>query len=125
MKNTLTHFLKPILQDRPVLLLMLLIAFVGVAYVIYAALSLSPTELQIATKYTAFGDTQYYRNKWYYLLTFIGLAVVIVSTHTGLMAKLHAREMRSMAVAVGWLSVLLLAILFVITRSVLGIAYLS
>ena len=125
MKKTLISLLKPVLQDRPVLLLIGLVALLGLAYVIYVGLALSPTELQIATKYTAFGDTQYYRNKWYYLFTFIGLAVVIVGCHTGIMAKLHARNMRSLALAMGWFTVILLAVLFVITHSVLGVAYLS
>lgn len=107
------------------LLISILIGILSVAYVIYVGLSLSPTELQVATHYTAFGDTQYYRNKWYYLFTFIGLALVIAITHIALMAKLYDREMRPVAVMLGWLTVLLIAVLFIVTHSVLGIAYLS
>lgn len=105
--------------------LSVLIVALMIVYIVYVALSLQPTELQVATRYTAFGETQFYRNKWYYLLSFIGLAVVSVAAHLILMAKLNGRNMRPLAFGLGWLTLLLLAILFVVTRSVLGVAFLS
>lgn len=105
--------------------LSLFIMAVGIAYIIYVSLSLSPTELQVATRYTAFGGTQYYRNKWFYLIGFIVFGLLITVLHIGTMLKLEARGMRPLAVSFGWLSILLMVILFLITFSVLGVAYLS
>ena len=94
-------------------------------YLVYIGLSLAPADLQIATRYTSFGSTQYYRNKWYYLLTFVVFGLMIVISHMGLIVKLATREMRPLAVAFGWLSVIVLGLLFFFTFSVLGVAYLS
>lgn len=125
MKKTITSSIKDILADRQLLLLSLGLIILAVSYIIYVSFSINPTELQIAIRYTAFGDTQYYRNKWYYLFAFIAFAVVVVISHIGLMAKLAKRDMRPIALALGWMTVILLVILALITRSVLGIAYLS
>lgn len=96
-----------------------------VIYGVYVALALAPTELQIAVRYTAFGETQYYRDKWYYLLMFIGFAAVVAVVHIGLAIKLYLRDMRPLAVSLGWLGLLVFVLLFVITRNVLSVAYLS
>lgn len=111
--------------DRPLLFLCGLLLAVGIAYAIFVALSLSPTELQIATRYTAFGGTQYYRNKWFYLIGFAVFGLMMTILHIGAVVKLAHREMRPLAIAFGWLGVLMMGILLFITLSVLGIAYLS
>lgn len=125
MKKQLLHPLQQLWQDRSLFFVSLGLVIILLAYTLYVAFSLSPTELQIATHYTAYGETQFYRNKWYYLLTFIVFGVLITIAHIGLMIKLSQRHMRPLAVGLGALSLILLAILFFITRSVLGIAYLS
>ena len=125
MKKTATHILKQLISDRP--LMFLTIGFIAslVVYCVYVGFSVSATDLQIATRYSAFGETQYYRNKWYYLLNFIGLAVLMAVVHTGLIAKLRSRDMRPQAFGFGFLSLILVMILFLLTHSVLSIAYLS
>lgn len=95
------------------------------AFIIYFSLRLSVRELQIATRFSDFGETQLYRNKWYYLLNFIGIIGVIAAAHIALMGKLLAREMRSFAVALGWLTVLIIIVGFLVTYSVFGVAYLT
>jgi hypothetical protein len=94
-------------------------------FIIYFVLRLSVRELQIATRFSEFGETQFYRNKWYYLLNFIGIVGVITTTHILLMGKLIMREMRSFAVALGWMSILLVVVAFLITYAVFSIAYLT
>lgn len=101
------------------------IVIITVLYTLYVGFSLSPSELQVATRFTSFGETQLYRNKWYYLISFIIVAVVMAVVHIGLMVKLNARNVRPMAVAFGWLTVLMLVILFIVTQRVLSSAFLS
>ena len=125
MKSHLSHTIATFKGDRALIVLALSLIAIAAAYIIYVAVQLSPTELQVATRYTAFGETQYYRTRWYYLLTFIGFAVVLAISHIAIMVKLKNREMRGMAIAFGYLSLIILFILLSITRSVLGIAYLS
>ena len=80
--------------------------------------------MQVATRYTAFGDAHFYRNKWYYLLSFIAFVVVVLGVHIGLAIKLFGREQRQLASALLAFTILLLVIGWIITRSVLQIAFL-
>jgi hypothetical protein len=97
----------------------------GIAYIVYVALSLSPTDLQLAIRYTAFGDTHLYREKWWYLLSFIGFGVLFIVAHVSLVAKLYAIGMRQLAQAFALLSLIVLLLMFVYTHQVLSIAYLN
>ena len=125
MKQLLRIYWNTLANDRTLFVQSLIIAVIGILYLVYIGLSLAPADLQIATRYTSFGSTQYYRNKWYYLLTFVVFGLMIVISHMGLIVKLATREMRPLAVAFGWLSVIVLGLLFFFTFSVLGVAYLS
>jgi hypothetical protein len=125
MKTRITKAIELLISDRPLLFLATGIGLLALSFVLYVAFSLSPTELQVATRFTSFGETQLYRNKWYYLISFIVVAIVIAVAHVGLMIKLKARNIRSMALAFGWLTVGLLVILFVVTQRVLSSAFLS
>lgn len=125
MKTRITSAVQQLLSDRPLLLMAAWIVIITVLYTLYVGFSLSPSELQVATRFTSFGETQLYRNKWYYLISFIIVAVVMAVVHIGLMVKLNARSVRPMAVAFGWLTVLMLVILFIVTQRVLSSAFLS
>ena len=125
MKTRVSSAFQLLLADRALLFLAAGIVIAVVLYSLYVAFSLSPTELQVATRYTAFGETQLYRNTWYYLISFIVVAGVMAIVHVGLMAKLKARGVRPMAFALGWLTLLMIALLFVVTQRVLSSAYLS
>ena len=125
MKQLLRIYWNTLANDRTLFVQSIIIAVIGIVYLVYIGLSLAPADLQIATRYTSFGSTQYYRNKWYYLLTFVVFGLMIVVSHMGLIVKLATRDMRPLAVAFGWLSVVILGLLFFITFSVLGVAYLS
>ena len=125
MKQLLRIYWNTLANDRTLFVQSLIIAVIGIVYLVYIGLSLAPADLQIATRYTSFGSTQYYRNKWNYLMTFVVFGLMIVISHMGLIVKLANREMRPLAVAFGWLSVIILGLLFFFTFSVLGVAYLS
>jgi hypothetical protein len=122
MKQLLRTYWNTLTNDRTLFVQAILIVVIGILYLVYIGLSLAPTDLQIATRYTSFGGTQYYRNKWYYLLTFVLFGIAIVVSHLGLSVKLATREMRPLAVAFGWLSIIILGLLFFFTFSVLGVA---
>lgn len=125
MKQQITSTITKITSDRPLSLLMLGIIFGSLAYIVYVALNLSASDLQLAIRYTSFGDTHFYRDQWWYLLGFIGFGLLFLIAHVGLTAKLVAIDLKQLAYAFGWLSILMLVLMFVYTYSVLGIAYLS
>lgn len=103
------------------------VAFIvgAIAYIAYVLFSLHASDLQLATRYTSFGNTHFYRNKWYYLFSFVGFALLFIVTHVGMMAKLYMSDLKPLAVAFGWLGILILVMMFSYTYHVLSIAYLS
>ena len=125
MKHIIQSTIKQILADRPMLLLSLAVLIGGLAYIAYVAFSLSPSDLQLAARYTSFGETQFYREKWWYLLGFIGFGALFLIAHVGMMAKLFMIGMKQLAYAFAWLSIVVLLLMFTYTYSVLSIAYLN
>lgn len=124
MKDSLTAAVKNFFSDRAMTGFVVLLLLVGVSYIIYVALALQPSDLQVATRYTAFGDTHFYRNKWYYLLSFVLFGVVIAAVHTVLAIKLYSRGQRQLAISLIALTVMIFIIGWIIAGSVLGIAFL-
>ena len=125
MKHIITSTLKQLAADRPLLLLCTGLFIGGIGYVLYVAFSLQASDLQLATRYTSYGETHFYREKWWYLLSFVGFGLLFLVAHISMMAKLVAIGLRSLAFSFGWLSALMLVFMFVYTYAVLGIAYLN
>lgn len=122
--RTLEAF-KLIIADRVALILLGVFMLLVVAFCISIAVSLHPSELQVVTHYTAFGITNFYRDKWFYFLTFIVFGVMVGIVHAGLVAKLYKIKDRSFAIGFTWLSIVMVLIAWVLTHSVLQVASLS
>ena len=124
MKNIPTDLIKNFYRDRTMLGLSVGLLLVVVGYTIYIALALEPSDLQVAVRYTAFGDVHFYRDKWYYLLSFILFGIVLAGVYIALAVKLHGRNQRQFAIFLMALGLLMMVISWIITRSVLQIAFL-
>lgn len=124
MKTTVINSIKVLVADRLLTVLLILFILVSLGYCSYVGVSLHPNDLQVAVHYTAYGQTNFYRDKWYYLVSFIGLGVVVCSINTVLTAKLSLQGRRPIALLFLGLSFLLVFIMWLITRSVLKIAFL-
>lgn len=122
--NISLETVKKFLGDRTLLSLSMAVIILGLFYVIYIALSLEQSDLQVATRYTAFGETHFYRNKWYYLISFVVFGISLIGVHLALSVKLFDRGHRQLAAGFLALTLLLLIVGWIITRSVLGIAFL-
>lgn len=112
------------MSDRPVLSLAALVVLLGVTYSVYVMLALEPSDLQVATRYTAFGGTNFYRSKWYYLTSFGAFGLLVTLMHLALAIKLYSAERRHMAVFLMLLTILLIVIAWIVTNSVFRIAFL-
>lgn len=123
MKDNVIHAIKLVLADRVVTLLIALLVFLSAIYCIYVGVSLHPSDLQVAVHYTAFGETGYYREKWYYLLSFIGFGFIMIVIHSALAIKFYVLERRQLAIFFLWLSILVLMIGWAITAAVLRVAF--
>ena len=123
MKSIVVSSLKQILSDRVVVALIFLFIAMTLAYCIYVGVSLQPSDLQVAVHYTAYGETNFYRDKWYYLISFILFGIILMVAHTALIVKLFVQERRQIAILFAWLSIFLVVIAWFLTRAVLGIAF--
>jgi len=123
MKAVVVNSIKQIFADRIVVALIFLFILMSLAYCVYVGISLHPSDLQVAVHYTAYGETSFYREKWYYLISFIIFGLVVAASHTALIVKLFVQERRQIAILFAWLSIFLVVIMWFITRGVLGIAF--
>lgn len=124
MKNLPTDSIKSFLRDRTIASLAICVVVVAIIYSLYVAFSLQPSDLQVATRYTAFGDTHFYRNKWYYLLSFVFFGLTVAGVHIAYAIKLFGRQQRQAAIGMLCFTLLLMGIAIIMTRSVLQIAFL-
>lgn len=123
MKHTIIRSLKLILADRPVLLLLIGLIAAALIYCVIVGVSLRPSDLQVAVHYTAYGETNFYREKWYYLLSFIGFGLILAIIHSAIAIKLYVLERRQLAIFFLWVSLLVLVIGWFLTSAVLRVAF--
>ena len=124
MRNIPTELIKNFFRDRTMVVLVAALFFTVIIYSIYLALTLEPSDLQVATRYTAFGETHFYRNKWYYLLSFAFFGALLAGIHTALAMKLYDRSQRSLSAAFLGLTLIVFGIGWIVTHSVIKIAFL-
>lgn len=125
MKLRTLDALKLIWADRVVATLLGAFLLLVIAFCISVGLSLHPSELQVVTHYTAFGITNFYRDKWYYFFVFIVFAIVVGVVHACVVAKLYKEKDRSFAIGFAWLGIVTILIAWVLVHSVLQVASLS
>ncbi|MCY1540952.1 hypothetical protein D9M68_766200 [compost metagenome] len=125
MKLRTLEAVKIILADRTVAILLGAFLLLVIAFCISVAVSLRPNELQVVTHYTAFGITNFYRDKWYYFLSFIAFGGIVGAVHACVVAKLYQEKDRSFAIGFAWLGIVTVLIAWVLTHSILQVASLS
>lgn len=124
MKANLINSIKPILSDRLLIVLTSLFVLIVIGYCVYVSVSLRPSDLQVAVHYTAFGETNFYREKWFYLINFIALGLIMAVVHSVIAVKVYIQGRRPLALLFLWLSIFLIVVAFLITHAVLGVAFL-
>lgn len=124
MKTQLITSLKQIAADRLMVVLLSVFILACLAYCLYVGVSLRPSDLQVAVHYSAFGETRFYREKWYYLLSFIMFGLILAIVHTALIVKMYVQERRQLALLFTHLSFGMLLITWILTHSILRVAFL-
>ena len=124
MKIDVINTAKTILADRLMTVLLIVLILLCAAYTAYVILSLHPSDLQVAVHYTSFGETTFYRNKWYYLITFAVFGAMVGIMHTLLAVKVYMQGRREMALLFIGMSYVLMIVAWFITWSVFKVAFL-
>ncbi|MDB5184070.1 MAG: hypothetical protein JWO07_751 [Candidatus Saccharibacteria bacterium] len=125
MKKQVFQSVQTLLKDRYLTWLLAGFLLLCLLVLVYLAFAIHASELQVVVHYTSFGTTNFYRDKWYYLLTFVAFVLVMAVSHSVITYKLLEKKGRDFAVSFVWLSVLLILIATALFYQVLKIASLS
>lgn len=100
------------------------IAFAAVLIlgIILTAFQIRPSELNIPTRYTAYGTTNIYNDAWYYLISFIVLMLFTLVAHTLIGMKLFDQKGIVPARAFMVISIAIAIMMVILVNSVLGVA---
>lgn len=111
---------KQALGDRPYFSVMVGIAVVALLFIVYTLLTIEARDIQVATRYSSFGEANYYRGKWFSLYGFSVLAAGIAVGHNLLMLKFLALNRRSIGMLFGLLTMLVLVIGWLYAANIIG-----
>ena len=111
MKDTIKKSIKIVFSDRTVAILLIVNVVVAIVISIFLGSSIKHSEAQVITRYTTYGDANFYRSHWSSLFSYFALAFMIVFSHSALSVKLISLEKRSLAIFILWLTLGILAIL--------------
>jgi hypothetical protein len=125
MKQRITTLLQTLVADRYVLVLLSAFLISCFVMLIYLATSIHASELQVVIHYTSFGTTNFYRDRWYYLLSFAGFIIVMAVIHTLITYRLLQAKGRDIAIAFIWLGITLVVISAGLFYQILKVASLS
>ena len=114
----------PILKDRLAVFLLAGIVVCSLVIVAISLLRLQASDVQVPVRYSDYGITNIYRDKWYALLGFTGFGLMTLLLNGFLSIKMYAH---SRAVALGFmaLSLVVVAIGIIVTSAVFHLAALS
>lgn len=125
MKQQIISSVQRVISDRSLLSIVLVFLVGCLILLIYLGSNLHPSDLQMVVHYTSFGTTNFYRDKWYYLLGFAAFIMLLAVIHTTLICKILQEKGRDLAVAFAWLSIIIVFITGVTLYQVLRIAALT
>lgn len=112
-------------EDRFTTVLLALFILGCLISLIYIAVSVRPSELQVVVHYTSYGTTNFYRDRWYYLLTFAAFIIVLAISHVAIAYRLLVSKGRDLMIAFIWLGFIILAIALALFSQILKVASLS
>ena len=122
-KETIRQSIKQAISDRGFILVVLALVLAGIVYAGVIGLSIHPRDVQIYTRYTAFGEAHFYKSPWQYTILFAVFGLGVTIAHTVIMFKLYALGRRQSGIVVGWLGVAVLATSIVLLLSIIGFAF--
>ena len=105
MKTIIKHSLKQLIDDRYLLVLLIILMLLALIMSINVGLSIKPSELQLVSHYSAFGITHFYSDQWFYLLLFPFFGIVVALFHIVVSIKLLIVKGHPVAIMVAWFGI--------------------
>lgn len=125
MKNQIIKSVRLFTKDRYLTVILSIFLVLCFASVVLLTLEIHPSELQVVVHYTAFGPTNFYRDKWFYLITFVVYILLIAVMHTIIAYKLSQKKGRDLTAAFIFLSIIILVVSTALFYHILKVASLS
>ena len=117
--------MKQMVGDRAFWAAWVAIGLIILVIIIIGAIYIRPSDLQVPVRYSGFGITHFYRDKWYYEIAFIVFALLVALFHTLISARLLEVKGRQFALGFLWLTTIILVIAAVFILAILRVAALS
>jgi hypothetical protein len=119
------HSLSLAIKDRSYVTVWLAGFGLLVLLVVIGAIYIRPTDLQVPVRYSSFGITNFYREKWFYELNFIVFGILVSVFHSLIGLRFFEQRGRGFALAFQWLTVLILIIALATIITILRVVSLS
>ena len=97
----------------------------AIVVIIFLVTIIRPNESQVITRYTAYGIANFYRGHWYELFNYVALTVLVAIGHSLLSIKLARVHRRELALALLWVTIVILMILAILAHLIIKIASLG
>src|SRR5690606_1987636 len=97
------------------------LVLLSLAFIVYIIFTVRPSEVLLVTHYTAYGVTNLYLDQWFYLLSFIGLAVFVAFFHVALAIKVYVTKGHPLAAAVIWAGIGIIGFACVTAASIISV----
>lgn len=121
MKLKIKKLFKEIIADKHLLASVVITVLLVIVATVILGLSLQVRELKMPFRYSGFGTTTIYFNRWFYLFNFLFFNIIVIIFHTILAAKLHQVGRRSIAIMYMWFGSGAIILNLVVFLSILSI----
>ncbi|PID31563.1 hypothetical protein CR983_00580 [Candidatus Saccharibacteria bacterium] len=123
MQHTIREHIKTVLTDRPYTIMAIAVLAVAFVFSLATILAIQPRDIQVVTRYTAMGESHYYKDQWYslYSLALFGLTVGLL--HVALMVKLFVIGRRDVGMLMGGCALVVLFVAVFYVYQILGLAF--
>lgn len=120
-KTNFIQSIKQLLTNRYLTILSGVTIFLALSLIIFILVRVHPSDLQLVTHYTAFGVTHLYRDQWFYLLNFIGFAVIVAFVNIAITIRIYLLKGHPLAVLFAWFGIGLLVFTWIVALSIINV----
>ena len=121
LKNNFIQSIKQLATNRYLTTLSIVLVALSIAFIIYIAVAVQPSELQLVTHYTAYGVTHLYRDQWFYLLSYIVFAILVCFMHISIAIKIYITKGHPLAVMVLWVGIGIMLFAWITAISIINV----
>lgn len=117
--NTVVPYIKNLSGDRLLFSLYILLFLLAIVFSIQIILAIKPNDLQLVSRYTAFGGTHFYRDPWFYQLVFPLFLFIVAIGHAVVSEKVKGAVDRQFSLFFAWLGVGMIVFAWITANTVL------